>query len=251
MTRIALCGHIAFSGERLDVALADCAAAHGLSAPRIESFSNPLELMDAIQAVSEDSLPFDLVLSSMSLPASTGLHLAEELSQTGYFDDGLKLAICAPIGNQAADAALRGVHAFLVEPVTPESLDQALGELLESIARAETQAAVLRCRNGVHRVLFSTITYVETDGRDQLIHRSAGRTSLSIRCSSRTLFAHLERDPRFFKVGSSFIVNLDFVRSLTMRGGVATMLDGSQVAVPVRLRSQLADALCNYATVCL
>ena len=71
---------------------------------------------------------------------------------------------------------------------------------------------------------------------------SKGRT-ITVRGTLSALYERLvEADPEWFmKVGGSFIVNLDNVRSAG--NGSLIFCDGEAVIVPVRMRKPLKDAL--------
>lgn len=248
MIRIAQCGTIDFTEGDLGAALAGIAFTLDLEAPRIETFSSPTELVDACADTTADDQPIDLIISGFDLPGITGLQVAAELKDLGLFDDGLRFVLCAPNGSRAADAAHERVSAFLVEPLTLDDLTHSVTPLLRELDATHQASAVLRCREGLHRIAFSQVAYVETTGRDQTIHRERA-SKLSVRCSSRALFGHLADDGRFYKLGSSYIVNLDYVDNVSMRTGMVTLIDGTEIPAPVRLRTELADAICAHAAV--
>ena len=84
--------------------------------------------------------------------------------------------------------------------------------------------------------------YAQTDNHDQVLHMLDGNT-VQLRCSSQDLFDRLSHDRRFFKLGSSYIVNLDFVESVRGNGATIAFTDGSAAPVPVRLRKATQDAV--------
>lgn len=247
MVRIALCGTIACADGDIARALATCAHGQGVDSLGVSTFDDSQDLLDACIDVPAGEEPFSLVLCAFELPGDTGLHLAHELKAAELTSDGLRIVLCAANDTHASEAAARGIHGYLVEPVSSAALDQVVGPLIAACAAEEASSIVLGCRNGVRRIPLSTISHVKTTGRDQVIHRTGRHPTLALRCSSRALFDQLRHDQRFFKVGSSYIINLDQLSSIALRTGTATMLDGTQIAVPVRLRAQLGDAVCAHA----
>lgn len=246
MIRIALCGSIPLEGDDPQASVAALVRELDGAEPLVESFSGAADLVDACSDVSDGSQPIDLVIACQALPGITGLQAAAELRDFGLFADGMRFVLCAPDTTRAADAARQDISGYLVEPVTTTNLRHVLTPLIEAIRSSHAASAVLKCREGCRRVTFSRITYVETTGRDQTIHCRDGAL-LSTRCSSRALYAHLAGDGRFYKLGSSYIVNLDFVEDVSMRSGAVTMLDGTMIPAPVRLRTELADAIYAHA----
>ncbi len=251
MIHLALCGHSLCSSECLPAALYACAEERGLPKPQLHTYPTALDLLDGVLSPAEDAEPLDLVLCALEPTGSTAFALARELAQAGAFGDGLRMVLCAASAEHAAEAAACGMHGYLLEASSPEEVDRVVGPLLARCEQRKQASAVLHCRDRVRRVAFDTLSYVETAGRDQMVHRTGERDTLVVRCSSRALYSQLEHDSRFFKAGSSFIINLDHVASLALRTGVATMLDGTQALIPVRLRAQLAEALCGRAAAVL
>lgn len=247
MLRIALCGTPACTDTPIACALEACARERGLDSPRFSIFDDPHDLIDACIDIPADEEPFSLVLCTFELPGDTGLHVAHELKAMGLTSDGLRIVLCAADDTHASEAAARGIHGYLVEPISSDTLAHVVGPLMQACAAEAASSVVLNCRSGVRRVALSTISHVTTTGRDQVIHRTGRRPPLALRCSSRALFEQLRHDLRFFKVGSSYIINLDQLSSIALRTGTATMLDGTQIAVPVRLRAQLGEAVCAHA----
>lgn len=246
MIRVALCGPIAFQGSDLAAFVEDLVTKLGPEPPLVQTFGSPTELIDACMSISEGDQPVDLIIAGQALAGITGIQVANELRQNGLLESGLQFVLCAGDGARAADAAKVGIAGYLIEPVDERNLLRVVTPLLDTLEQLHECSTVLRCREGVRRIPFSQITHVETTGRDQTIHRRDAEP-LSVRCSSRALFAHLQKDQRFYKLGSSYIINLDFVDSLQMRSGMVTMLDGTSVPAPVRLRTELADAICSHA----
>lgn len=247
MLRIALCGLIACASGDLAASLDACARALDLATPEVVAFEEPRDLLAACTDVAEGQEPFGIVLCAYVLPGSTGMRLAHDLRHAGLTSEGLRIVLCCAGDTHAAEAASHGVHGYLVEPVTDEAIRQVVGPLMQACADEAASSVVLSCRSGVHRVACATISHVITTGRDQVIHRTGRRPTLAMRCSSRALFEQLCHDPRFFKVGSSYIINLDQLSSIALRTGTATMLDGTQITVPVRLRAQLGEVVCAHA----
>ena len=251
MLHVALCGQISFEGDSLAAALADLSRSRGGEEPQVDHFVNASDLLEACLSGAEDAVPFDLAISASVLPDTTGVHLARELDEAGLFEDCLHLVLCSPNPQHALALTTERIDAFIREPVTTASLERAVTPLLEQIEQEQSAATILRCREGRRRVTFSRLTYAETSGRNQLVHRLGEHAPLTIRCSSRMLFACLENDARFYKVGSSFIVNLDYISSFSLRSSTVTLLDGTQIAVPVRIRTAFADIICEHASLAL
>ncbi len=248
MLRIAKCGHIRFQEGDLEAFVSSFARAAGFEAPIVVSFESPDALVSAcIEAPTE--APFDIVMCKCDLPSITGVQVADELRQEGLLFEGMRVILCAPNGSYAYAAAQNGVSGYLLEPISPRDARRVIGQNLVRAERTSENSTILRCRDRLRRVVFDQITYVETAGHDQLVHRMGESEPLVVRCSSLELFSHLEDDERFFKVGSSYIINMDYVASVLLRAGTVALQGGLQIPVPVRLRKQLVEAVCSHSAI--
>ena len=246
MIRVALCGHIASQADIAQV-LTRCAHEQGVGVLTLDYYDNPTDLVVACTDADDEEHLYDLVISALTLPGVSGMQLATELSRTASAGQNARCILCAPDESRAREASAQGVRGYLIEPVDEEDLVRVASRLLSEIAREHKTSVVVRCRDGMRRISFSHLAYVETSGRDQLLYTSTMDTAASMRCSSRAMFALLEHDSRFYKLGSSYIVNLDYVISLSLRSGMVELFDGTQIPAPVRLRKLLSEALCNHA----
>lgn len=243
MIKVAICGHVVFSEGDITSALRDCALSAGVEEPYIREFSNPTDLIDACTNVPPDAEPLDLVICAMDLSGVSGVHVAQELHDAGIVPHDLQIVICAPSDEGAYDACVAEARGYLLEPVSQSDFNRVIEACLQGVAQAHAASMVVRCRNRVRRIAFSRVRFIETSGHDQLIHLVGEREAAVVRSSSKAIFAQLADDGRFFKVGSSYIVNLDYVRQLLAHAGVVAFDDGFQIPVPVRMRKALGDSM--------
>lgn len=135
----------------------------------------------------------------------------------------------------------------------------------DDIVRATRgEVATVKSRNGVESMLLSDIQFVESSKRGSIIHLPLGK-HVATRGTLQTLFDSLTavdvpsegaaaegarasetRGGRFVRAGSSFIVNLDNVRSAGE--GSLIFADGETIIVPIRKRKAVLDALDSYQT---
>ena len=239
--RVAICGNadVGQSSAKRELMLLDgvFASPSDLRPTAIEEFPASSEAIEQILDPARD-LPFDLLIVDDSTPGFSGISLIRELRAR---ERGIGVIMMTPDDGLAYDALMVGVDAFLPHPVISEVFRETATRILADIAARRPETVVLRFRDRVRRLDRRDIVYAETVGHDQVLHmRSSDK--MPVRSSSQALFDKLSDDTRFFKAGSSFIVNLSFVRSVG-RDGAARLSGGSTVTVPVRLRRAFADAL--------
>lgn len=242
MIKVAVCGHIEFEGGSIEPLLARCAEEQGVGEYSLDSFDNPVDLIDACtEALGEE--PYNLVICAAELMGMSGVDAISELNALHSFADDLRVVLCAKDSNLAYDAHSLGVGGYLMEPVSAAEFNRVVGRQLQFLARVHEHSIILRCRDRVHRIQFERLSFTETSDHDQVLHHIGSKELCYVRGSSNDLYSLLQDDGRFFKVGSSYIVNLDHVVMLDSRNGVATLSDGSQISVPVRSRKPLEQAL--------
>lgn len=242
MIRIATCGHIRFESGSIEDALRGCMCEIGKPEYELNEFETPVELIDSA-AVALNETPYDLVISAFDLKGVTGIHAISELNDLHSYADDLRMVLCASDPNLAFDAQQNGANGFLLEPVVQSDFNRVVGSQLAEIAMRNEQSVVVRCRDRMRRIFFRRLSYAETSGHNQVLHHIGNDSACDVRCSSREAFALLEDDQRFFKVGSSYIVNLDYVDSFDCKQGLLKLSGGVEIPVPVRLRKSLKEAL--------
>lgn len=202
-------------------------------------FDGPIDLVDMSSSTAND--PVDLALLPYDLPGMTGI---ETIAEARDIAPLIKAMIFAPSIDHAADAATGSIEGYLVEPVDTASFERALARILSQIARLHDSSCLINSREGIKRVVYDQVLYCETSGHNQIIHFLDG-TTLSTRCSSQSMFDSLSDDKRFFKTGSSYIVNLYEVAQVQTSKGIAVLSDGTELNVPARLRKGLETSLLN------
>ena len=250
MMRIALCGDIDCSDKGIEELVLACAHEESVDSPALDVFATPVDLVDACANTLLEE-PYDLVIAAMELPGISGIQMVRELRELGLMRDGLRVVLADARSAQAYGAYASGVTGYLVEPVDQEQATRVMRSELAALVRLHEASHVFHCRDRARRVSFSNLAYVETNGHDQVLHLVGDERELSVRCSSKALFAPLEGDGRFFKLGSSYIINLARVTELSTRGGTVTLDGAMQLPVPVRLRKPLVEALCAHCAVCV
>ena len=209
--------------------------------PSILRFEGPIDLVDMLSS-SEENL-VDLVILPYELPGMTGIETVREARGINPF---LKAIVIAPSIEHAANAAAHSIDGYLVEPVTNDSFSRTLDRIIRRIMQHHVSSTLISSREGVKRVVFDQVLYCETSGHNQIIHFLDGST-LTTRCSSQSMFDSLSSDSRFFKAGSSYIVNLYEVTQALSGKGVVVLSDGRELNVPARLRKTLETSLLDLA----
>ena len=205
--------------------------------PSIHRFDGPIDLID--MPSSSDGNLVGLVILPYELPGMNGIQTVVEAREIVLF---MRSILFAPSIDHAAEAAQRSIDGYLVEPASSSDFARVLERIVRRITAFHASSAIINTRDGAKRIAFDQVLYCETSGHNQIVHFLDGST-MTTRCSSQSMFDSFAGDKRFFKAGSSYIVNLHEVVQAQSSKGIVTLSDGSELNVPARLRKSLETAL--------
>ena len=240
MVHVALGGNIAVGPLDVEDALARYALDAGLPIPETHVFPTVLELVEHIANAVDP--PLDLIILDATQPGMPAAQALRDARAAGYA--GLILLMESSAAG-AREAWRLSVDRYLVSPVDPAEFAIEATALLRQACDADAHSITLNARGGTYRVPFAQLVYAQTDNHDQVLHMLDGST-VQLRSSSQDLFERFSHDRRFLKLGSSYIVNLDFVESVRGNGATISFADGSSAPVPVRLRKATQDAVMKH-----
>lgn len=217
--------------------VAQLASDAGVEDVQVVPFGSVVELLDVLAPAETE--PLDLVISPYQLP---GISSIEAISEAREIAPLLQALLFDSSSLSAADAAAADVSGFLVTPIEADAFARALLRQLSQLQDLRANSFVMATRKGMRRVAFCDVLYCETYGHDQVVHLADGSTVVG-RYPSQGMFGLLAGDARFYKVGSSYIVNMDEVDQAHITNGVLTLSDGTNVNIPSRLRKSFEGAL--------
>ena len=182
---------------------------------------------------------FDMVICNM-----LGEGTLDALRRLRQLDPKLRIVL---VSNRKPDAvtAYEIGATLLPVPIDGRGFEKAVGEPLCDIAARQSATITVKTSSGLSNIPLEDVLFAESAKRGPIIHLPNGET-VSARGSLQALHERLDRadGKRFVKVGSSFIVNLDNVRSFGK--GTLIFCDGEAIIVPVRMRTSLKETLASY-----
>lgn len=206
---------------------------------KTDFFSAPLELLTYIEA----NGGYDVLLLDIYLPGILGTDAALELRNMG---DNCQIIFLTTSRDHAIDAfSLNAAH-YIVKPYSEKEFFMALDKVMDNLARMKGASIAVKSTNGICRVDLDQFVYAEANNHLQCIYLSDGRI-ICVRQSSAEFFKLLDAEPRFYKCGSTYIVNMDYIVELSSKN--VTFSIGTKIPILSRkyadFKKRYMDYVCN------
>ena len=232
--RVVICDDIQKDMETIRTALNIYAAAHPEYDVEIEEYNAAADVLHRM----EKGETYNIALMDICMPDVPGTDAAEEMLAK---NPEMSVIFLTTSDEYAIEAFAMNATHYLLKPFSQEQFDVALDR---AIKKAEDQDLLfLDCVNGVYRVRISEIVSIESRNHYLLVGLSSGET-LKIRMKLSQMFEEIQKYPEFIRVGVSYVVNLDFVRSIS--GNNIEMQGGVKIPVPRRSIEEVQSAYMEF-----
>jgi len=236
MIRIAVCDDESLELERARNLLKQYENDHLQYEIKTYHFNAPLELLTYIAA----NGAFDVLLLDVYMPGILGTDAARELRDMG---DNCQIIFLTTSRDHAVDAfSLNAAH-YLVKPYSEKEFFSALDKVMDKLSKKDEANITVKSTDGIRRVNLNKLVYAETDNHLQRLFLSDGCV-LSVRKSSTELFKSLEEDPRFYKCGNTYIINMDYIVELSSK--TVSFSTGSKIPILNRKYSEFKKLYMDY-----
>ena len=101
-------------------------------------------------------------------------------------------------------------------PIQKKEFFAALKKAINNLADRHGVVLTVKSVDVLSRVKLNRLVYAETDNHVQKLYLSDG-SLIKVRKSSTELFELLEEEPRFYKCGSTYIINMDYIVELSAK----------------------------------
>lgn len=201
------------------------------------AFCSPLELLAEV----ERGKRFDILFLDILMPGQNGIETAEELRR---YDGDTKIIFLTSSKEFAVQSY--GVEAcfYQLKPMGWQDFCRVMDHALERCRQEGESSLLLRCSGAITRLELGRLEFCEVIHRTLLFHLSTGRV-LEATGSLDELERQLASDGRFFRVHRSYIVNLDYVQSISHRAVTMTCL--TEIPIPRGKYGGIRDAFMDRA----
>lgn len=173
-------------------------------------FENSAELITQ----TDNGKHFDIFLLDVMMPTLNGIELAAEIRS---YDTVAKIIFLTSSAEFAVKSYSVGAFNYLLKPVQKSELFSVLEKACCDISYNLKEYIMVKTQNELSKVFFHTLIYVEVIGRMVYFYQKNGIVVVCTNSISQ-VEEKLLIDKRFIKTHRSFIVNMDFIKTLTKDG---------------------------------
>ena len=173
------------------------------------AFLSPVELMAEI----ERGVEFDVLFLDILMPGQNGIETAEEVRS---YDRSVKIIFLTSSAEFAVESYKVGAFFYQLKPLRWEGFVRVMDSVLESCRAERESGLILHCKDGITCLDPEQLEFCEVIHRTLLLHLTNGTVLESIGSLGR-LYRQLMPFGCFLQPHRSYIVNLDYVQTLSAR----------------------------------
>lgn len=200
----------------------------------ISAYTSSKELVRDI----DSGVVFDVYLLDVVMPKPSGIELARIIRE---FDETAAIIYLTSHDGHALDAFRVRASQYLVKPVSCETLRRELDTALAAVKAKNAKVFLLKTKDGTEAIPFHRIVCCELVNRALCCVTADGekRLSVTLRAPFDETVAKLCADSRFIRPHTSFVVNMDYIKSI--RKDALMMKTGASIPIARRAVAELKD----------
>jgi len=234
---IAICDDEPLELENTRLTVADFIANKHLSALiTVHTYLNANDLLHHIEKYGG----FDMLILDIIMPGINGIELAQEIRR---HNSSCIIIFLTSSPEYAVTSYNVNAFNYLLKPFVPDELRSLLNKALMQIEDAKSTSIIIKEAGKLTRVQIHAIQYVECMKHTLHFHL---RNNDILTCHSPMYEFNdiLMADKRFIKCHKSFIVNLNFVMSISSKDFI--MNDKTLIPISRQVYQQIKNAYIDY-----
>lgn len=199
-------------------------------------YTNPLELVNQI----EKGMHYDVIFLDVFMPGINGIQCAKDLRT---YDSFVKIIFLTSTTEYAVESYSVRAYQYLLKPIQKEYFFAILNMLEKESEMAERSIFVLKSKMGITKISLSKLEFCEVINRKIILHLNNGE---EYECNLRMneLEDKLKAFTMFLKPHRSFLINMDYIQTLTTHSIV--MECGVKIPVPREKYAQIKQTYMEY-----
>ena len=170
-------------------------------------FDSARTLMSAL----EDGQSFDIFVLDVYIGDEMGTALAGDIRKRGIESP---IIFATTSLEHAPESYETGTLRYLIKPIRPQKFYEAMDAALLRVKRIEARFLKVKTENGVASIHANHVIYSEAHDHYQYLRQDTGE-ELKVRMTVAELFARLSKYGGFVRVGSAYIINLRYVKTIS------------------------------------
>ena len=200
------------------------------------AFQSPLQLLAEI----EKGNRYDILFLDVLMPGETGIDAAAEIRN---YDDNVKIIFLTSSAEYAVQSYMVGAYFYQLKPIWEESFFRLMDSAIAACEKEQGDSLILKCKTGITRIELRQLEYCEVIHRTLFFHLSTGKV-LESTGSLDELSRQLERYGWFLRPHRSYLINLDYIQSLSYHS--ITMSCLTEIPLPRGKYHEVKDAYLEY-----
>ena len=168
--------------------------------------------VDLIASMESGQL-YDLLLLDVLMPFMTGIDAAKEIRQ---FNQDVKIIFSTSSPDFAIDSYSVGAYYYALKPIWKEKLFILLDKVISEMEIHVGTSFLIKSKTGLSRVFINRLEFAEVIGRNILYHLTDGSVIEAVGSMSE-LEKELLSNHCFIKPHRSYIINMDYINTLSQR----------------------------------
>lgn len=179
----------------------------------------------------------DIIFLDIQMPGINGIDVAHKIRE---MDSNIKIFFLTSLFKYALEGYSVRAEQYLIKPLKYKQFEKELKKVIQTIESENNRYIIEKNDAGIFKIMLSDIIYVETVGRNTLIH-----TFMEDVVSYRNMKEHEGiLDSCFFRCHRAFIVNLAYVK--TMVDCDIILYKDKKIPLSKYRKKQFKEALMDY-----
>lgn len=183
---------------------------------------------------------FDLLILDIIMPGMNGIELAEEIRQA---DERCKIVFLTSSPEFAVNSYKVDAFYYLLKPFSTVELKSLLDKALDEMVEEKSNCIIVKEKGKLTRVQINTIQYVESMKHTIFFHLH-NNDVISCYGTLNEFSDILLCNKQFIKCYKSFIVNMDYVLSISSKE--FTMYDKALVPISKKIYQDVKNTYIGY-----
>ena len=208
----------------------------GKSEIEVFPFNSASSLLNSI----DNGALFDIFMLDVYIGDEMGTTLAREIRAREIESPIIFLTTSVEHAPQGYET---GTLRYLIKPLEPEKLYEAMDAALLQAEKITKQLIRLKTENGIESINANNIMYSESHDHHQYIKLDNGQL-LKVRTTVSELYAMLAKNGGFFRLGSAYIINLRNIKNLT--SSEILLYNNTTIPIPRGKYAELKKVFWNF-----